>query len=49
MEFGVESVEVIGTHVVPEFGTIAAIVLAVAIIAIIAVTSKSRLSLMPKL
>jgi len=49
LEFGVESVEVIGTHVVPEFGTIAAIVLAVAIIAIIAVTSKSRLSLMPKL
>ena len=45
LEFGVESVEVIGTHVVPEFGTIAAIVLAVAIIAIIAVTSKSRLSL----
>jgi len=49
LEYGVESVEVIGTHVVPEFGTIAAIVLAVAIIAIIAVTSKSRLSLMPKL
>ena len=49
LEFGVESVEVIGTHVVPEFGTIAAVVLAVAIIAIIAVTSKSRLSLMPKL
>ena len=49
LEFGVESVEVIGTHVVPEFGTIAAIVLAVAIIAIIAVTSKSRLSIMPKL
>ena len=49
LEFGVESVEIIGTHVVPEFGTIAAIVLAVAIIAIIAVTSKSRLSLMPKL
>jgi len=49
LEFGVESVEVIGTHVVPEFGTITAIVLAVAIIAIIAVTSKSRLSLMPKL
>jgi len=49
LEYGVESIEVIGTHVVPEFGTIAAIVLAVAIIAIIAVTSKSRLSLMPKL
>ena len=42
-------VQIVGTFVIPEFGTIAAIVLAVAIIAIIAVTSKSRLSLMPKL
>ena len=29
LEFGVESVEVIGTHVIPEFGTIAAIVILV--------------------
>ena len=49
LEAGVESIEIIGTHVVPEFGTIAAIVLAVAIIAIIGVTAKSRLSIMPKL
>ena len=42
---GDEMISIIGTHVVPEFGTITAIVLAVAIIAIIAVTSKSRLSL----
>ena len=46
---GSEEIEIIGTFVIPEFGTIAAVVLAVAIIAIIAVTSKSRLSLMPKL
>ena len=38
-------VQIIGTFVIPEFGTITAIVLAAAIIAIIAVTSKSRLSL----
>ena len=38
-------VSIIGTFAIPEFGTIAAIVLAVAIIAIIGVTSKSRLSL----
>ena len=44
LKSGDDVVSIIGTHVVPEFGTIAAIVLAVAIIAIIAVTSKSRLS-----
>ena len=49
LEFGVESVEVIGTHVIPEFGTIAALILVVAITSIIAITAKSRLSLMPKL
>ena len=46
---GSEEIEIIGTFVIPEFGTIIVLVLAVAIIAIIAVTSKSRLSLMPKL
>ena len=46
---GVESVEVIGTHVVPEFGTIAALILVVAIASIIAITAKSKVSLMPKL
>jgi predicted secreted protein with PEFG-CTERM motif len=34
---------------VPEFGTIAAMILVVAIVSIIAITSKSRLSLTPKL
>ena len=35
-------------QVVPEFGTIAVMILAVAIISIIAVSAKSRLSIMPK-
>ena len=47
--YGSEEIEVIGTFVIPEFGFIAVLVLAISIIAIIAVTSKSRLSLMPKL
>jgi predicted secreted protein with PEFG-CTERM motif len=34
---------------VPEFGTIAAMILVVAIVSIIAITSKSRLSLTPKI
>ena len=42
-------IDVIGTHVVPEFGTIAMIVLAVAIVSIIAVSAKSRLSIMPRI
>ena len=46
---GSEEIEIIGTFVIPEFGTIVVLVLAISIIAIIAVTSKSRLSLMPKL
>ena len=45
---GAEQIEVIGTFVVPEFGTIAAMILAVAIISIIAISSKSRLSIMPR-
>jgi len=45
---GAETIEIIGTFVVPEFGTIAALILAVAIISIIAVTTKTRLSIIPK-
>jgi len=41
-------IEIIGTFVVPEFGTIAAMILAVAIVSIIAVSAKSRLSIMPR-
>ena len=45
---GAEMIEIIGTFVVPEFGTIAAMILAVAIISIIAVSARSRLSIMPR-
>ena len=46
---GDEKIRIIGTHVIPEFGTIAMIVLAVAIVSIIAVSAKSRLSIMPRI
>jgi len=48
-EAGAEKIEIVGSHVVPEFGTIAMIVLAVAIISIIAITAKTRTTLIPKL
>jgi predicted secreted protein with PEFG-CTERM motif len=41
-------VEIADGVVVPEFGTIAAMILAVAIISIIAISSKSRLSIVPR-
>ena len=47
-EAGAEMIEIIGTFVIPEFGTIAAIILAVAIISIVAFTARSRLSIMPR-
>ena len=47
-ESGVDEMEIIGTYAVPEFGVIAALVLAVAIISIIAVSAKTRLRLMSK-
>ncbi len=45
---GAETIEIIGTFVIPEFGTIAAMILAVAIISIIAISAKSRLSIIPR-
>ncbi|HSD04671.1 MAG TPA: PEFG-CTERM sorting domain-containing protein [Nitrosopumilaceae archaeon] len=45
---GSEEIEIIGTQIVPEFGAVAALILAVAIISIIAVSAKTRLRLMPK-
>jgi len=42
------TVEVIDGVVIPEFGTIAAMILAVAIISIIAISAKSRLSIIPR-
>ena len=41
-------VEIIDGHVIPEFGVIAAMILAVAIVSIIVVTAKTRLSLVPR-
>ena len=41
-------VEVIDGHVIPEFGVIAAMILAVAIVSIIVVTAKTRLSIVPR-
>ena len=41
-------VEIVDGKVIPEFGAIAALILAVAIISIIAVSAKSKLSIMPR-
>ena len=46
---GSEEIEIIGTFVIPEFGTIAAIILAVAITSIIVISTRSKLNLVPKL
>jgi len=46
---GNERVEIVGSHVVPEFGTIAMIILAVALVSIIAITAKTRTTLIPRL
>jgi len=45
---GTEEIEIIGTFAIPEFGAITALILAVAIISIIVVSAKTRLSVMPK-
>ena len=45
---GSEEIEIIGTFVIPEFGTIAAIILAVAITSIIVISAKTKLSIMQK-
>jgi predicted secreted protein with PEFG-CTERM motif len=41
-------VEIVDGLVIPEFGTIAAMILAIAIISIIAISAKSRLSIVPR-
>jgi len=48
-EAGTEKIEIVGSAVVPEFGTIAMAVLAVAIISIIVITAKTKTQLIPKL
>ena len=45
---GDEKIEIVGSWAVPEFGTIAIMILVVAIVAIIAVSAKTKLSLVPK-
>ena len=45
---GDEKIEIVGSWAVPEFGTIAAMILVVAIVAIIAVSAKTKLSLVQK-
>ncbi len=45
---GDQDIEIIGTQIVPEFGPIAALVLAIAIVSIIAVSAKTGLRFMPK-
>ena len=45
---GTETIEIIGTFVIPEFGTIAMMILLVSIVSIIAISAKSRLSIVPR-
>ena len=45
---GTEKIEIHGSWAVPEFGVIAAMILAVAIVSIIVVTAKTKLSLVPR-
>jgi predicted secreted protein with PEFG-CTERM motif len=45
---GDKDIEIIGTQIVPEFGSIAALVLAIAIVSTIAVSAKTGLRFMPK-
>ena len=45
---GSDKIEIIGTQIVPEFGPIAALVFAIAIVSIIAVSAKTGLRFMPK-
>ena len=45
---GTEKIEIHGSWAIPEFGVIAAMILAVAIVSIIVVTTKTKLSLVPR-
>jgi predicted secreted protein with PEFG-CTERM motif len=45
---GTEKIEIHGSWAIPEFGMMAAMILAVAIVSIIVVTAKTRLNLVPK-
>ena len=45
---GTEKIEIHGSWAIPEFGVIAAMILAVAIVSIIVISAKTRLSLVPR-
>jgi len=45
---GTEKIEIVGSWAIPEFGVIAAMILAAAIVSIIVITAKTRLSLVPR-
>jgi len=45
---GTEKIEIHGSWAIPEFGVIAVMILAVAIVSIIVVTAKTKLSLVPR-
>ena len=45
----IHTIDVVGTQAVPEFGTVAVLILTVAILSIVAISSKSKLSLVPKI
>jgi predicted secreted protein with PEFG-CTERM motif len=45
---GTEKIEIYGSWAIPEFGVIAAMILAVAIVSIIVVTAKTRLGIVPR-
>ena len=45
---GTEKIEIHGSWAIPEFGVIAAMILAVALVSIIVVTAKTKLSLVPR-
>ena len=45
---GTTQIEIIGTLAIPEFGTIAAMILVIAIASIIAISSKTRIGFIPK-
>ena len=47
-DIGTEKIEIHGSWAIPEFGVIAAMILAVAIVSIIIVTAKTRLSIVPR-
>jgi len=45
---GDENVSIVGSWAIPEFGSIAVMILVVAIVSIIIVSAKTKLSLVPK-